>query len=113
VDEGPALGLVAPGDVHAQPQRLELIVSAVAELVVAERGVEAGPFACQARERDRRDRPATPGSGEDLARVDDLAGSGHPLHLGELDPLDMAHGSDTHGGGVSQPAPPSARPPAR
>ena len=81
--------------------RLELLVRAPAELVVAERG-EQRRLAREPRELDRRDRTAAAHLLPVLGGVRDLACSRHALDAREADPLDVPDDGDSHPGRVSQ-----------
>ena len=88
-----ALRGCAPGCANVDVARAQLGLGAVAEVVVAERGVQraaAGP----AGERDRGDGATAGCDGQARCRVDDLAGARHVIDIEELDDLDVADDRD-------------------
>ena len=86
------LRLDAEGGPDADAGRFELGPSASAEVVVAERGEERR-LRPEPGQLQRRDRAAAARLRPGLGSVNDLAGPGHRLDPGELDPLHVAdHG---------------------
>ena len=95
VHEAAPLGVRAKGGLDAQAEPLQLALCTVAELVVAECGVERGRSR-QLAELDGGHRTAAPGLLPGLAHVDDLAGRRHMVDAAKLDPLDMSHHGCAH-----------------
>jgi len=99
----PATLEVAPEDgLHPDAERGELVMDAMAELVVAERGIE-GARTPETRELDSGHRTAAGRLGPHLLCVHDLTGLGDFGHPRELDPLHVPDDHELHEAEVSHP----------
>ena len=100
------VGSVSGIALHLDAEVAQLGARAAAELVGPERREERARAGEPSQLRGR-DCPTSPGLLPGLDGADDLPGQGNRLHPDELDPLDVAHDGDPHGG-ILTPGPPSA-----
>ena len=104
VDEPAPLRLGPEGRLDPHAHGGELVVGAMAEPVVAQRGVESGA-ARELGQLHRRHGAAAARLLPRLFGVHDLAGHRHALHARELDPLHVPHHGDPHDRDTLRPTP--------